>query len=460
MSTATQSVAPPRRYVVPAVQGDPDAARRMAAAYRGVAGAVASSAHTVRLIAGDLTAGWTGTGSQALNVPASKVLHDAAALVRVLHEVADGLDEYAAKLERARHHHGFSLGKLVAIGAIVVVSAAAIVVTVGAAGAVEAAAASAAVADATEAAGAAAAASAGVAGGLFDVAEALAAFRPLLQFVLPHLLQVEWSVGTVAAYDEATEGRLDWRALGVTGGLAFTGSVASGGVAAAMSGAPAVATHAAEATVWSGVAAADDEILEGHVDGIDMLETFVLAGGALSAKHALQSRGILFHPPDYRRAALVAELLRPGRIVDPNVAWEMALLRQPVKELLAGKLDLAFQEGPGHTLRQHVGRSPAQLMARLRQARIIPRASTFWSAADAHDAYGRAIAANAAKVRAWLAGGDPKPLRLQVRLPYHAGMVMHRSGRLVFTGLACVVLARDGAGVYLLTSYPEVGQCR
>lgn len=453
------AVAPARRYVVPAVPGDPAAARRMAAAYRGVADAVAANAQLISIVVRDLSTGWSGPGSRALDAPVGKVLHDAAALVRVLHEVADRLEEYAGRLERARQHHGFSLGKLVAIGAIVTVGAAAIVVTVGAAGAVEAAAASAAVADATEAAGAAAAASAGVAGGLFDVADALATFRPLLQFVVPHLLQVEWSVGTVAAYDEATRGRLDWGTLAVTGGLAFTGSVATGRVAAAMADAPAVATHAAEATVWSGVAAADDEVREGQVDGVDMLETFVLAGGALSAKDALASRGILFHPPDYRRAALVAELRRPGRIADAEVAREMALLRQPVHDLLGGNVELALQEGPGHTLRRHVSRSTSQLTARLRQDGI-PRASTFWSEADARSAIDTAITGNAAEVRAWLAAGRQGRLRLRVQLPYDVGMVAHRSGRIVLTRTACVVLARDAAGVYVLTGFPEVGRCR
>ena len=451
------SIAPGQsaRYVVPKVHGDPTAARRMASAYRSLATAVSIAGRQVVALLSDSARYWSGDGHEAIASPLAQLQHDVAALVRVLDQVADDLDRFAARLERAHHHHGLSLGKLAKIGAVVAVSAAAIVVTVGAAGAVEAAAASTAVAEATEAASTATTAAASAAAGFFDSLDVLGALRPLLQFALPHLAQVEWSVGAVAGWDEATRGALDWREIGVSAGLTFIGGNVSSRVAAASDAAPAVVRHTLQASVWTGVSAADDEILNGRIDDVDLAESFVLAHGGLTAHDALESRGVLFHELDYRRAALIDGLRQPGRIVDVETAREMAVLRQPIDDLRQGKVDLYLHEGPGHTMARHVGQSTRQMRSRLLSERRVSRISTFWTDADARDTVAAALRQNPDELRRWLDDAASSRLLLRARLPYDIGMAVDRRGRVTFLKSAYVVLRRDATGVYVLTGFPR-----
>ena len=80
---------------------------------------------------------------------------------------------------------------------------------------------------ASEAAGSALLADAVVASSVDAALEAMPALRPLLAFVLPHLIQAEWAAGAMAVYDEATDRPIRWHALAETGALAFVASGAA-----------------------------------------------------------------------------------------------------------------------------------------------------------------------------------------------------------------------------------------
>jgi uncharacterized protein YukE len=455
----------PAHFTIPKIAGDAAAARRLAAGYADLADSVDAASAQVGAIMAALTATWTGAGNAGSMAPVEKVRHDSAALSRALRAASDDMSRYAASLAKAHEHHGFSLHKLVAIGAVVVVSAVAITVTVGAAAVVEAGAATAAVAGATEAAGDAVTADLAVGEGLAEAMGSVSWLRPLAAFVVPHLLQVEWSAGSVAGYDEATAGRLDWRAIGVASGLSFTGSAAADGVGARVAttdwytGASPGVQHAADGlaqgTLWAGIAGLDDRIVEGRVDGIDMIEAMLLTSSGVTAHDLLQEHGLVFRPKtDYHRLALIAALRQPGRILDPEIAHEMALLRQPLDEVVRGDVDLALHEGPGHTMSRHVGLTTRQLMTRIRRERL-PRASTYWDEQLAQRAVGQALRENSAMIRKWLASNDLHHLRLDYLSNDDVGYTMTRRGRIKLTRRVVVILKQVDGDVVLVTSFPE-----
>jgi uncharacterized protein YukE len=456
---------PPTHYSIPKIVGDAAAAARLAAAYADLADAVdAASSHAGGVMAA-LTASWRGVGSTGSTVPAEKIRHDTTALARALRAAGDDLARYARSLEKAHEHHGFSLHKLVAIGAVVAVSAVAITVTVGAAAVVEAGAATAAVAGATEAAGDAITAEVAVDEGLSTAMSSVSWLRPLAGFVVPHLMQVEWSAGSVAGYDEATRGRLDWRAIGIAGGLGFVGAsagdLADSRIAATdwYDGASPIVQHATTAltqgTTWAGVAGLDDELVEGRVARADVIEALLLTGGGYSAHDLMQERGIVFRPePDYHRAALIAALRQPGRIVDPELAHEMALLRQPLAEVVRGDVDLALHEGPGHTLSRHVGLDTQQLMRRVRRQRL-PRASTYWDEPVAQRAVNETLRAKSATIREWLASNPDRRLELRHLSNDDVGFTLNRRGQVVLTRRVVLILEQVEGRIELVTSFPD-----
>jgi uncharacterized protein YukE len=446
------TVVPPQRYSVPTINGDPDAAYRLATAFRELADAVRTAQQRVALIIGGLSGSWRGLAHEGVTAPTEAFVRNAALLARVLDEAADEIDAYGRQLAAARHHHGFSFHKLLKVGAVVAVSATAVVVTVGAAGVVEAAAATAAVSGATAAAETATAADVAAATGLETVVDSLSGMRPLLAFVLPHLVQLEWTAGAMAAWDEATLGRMRWRAVAETGAVAFVASgVAAKGIE--VTGGPGWGARLVEGGVWSGAAATDDQLTEGRIDIADIAESFVLAGGGTAARDTLRANGWWPAEPDYHREALLALARRPGVITDPEIAHEMALLRQPARDLLRGGVDLRLSEGPGHTLSRHTSQSAWTLLDRARTGRS-PVTSSYWDEPAARDAVQRALTTHRDVVRRWIDAGCPDALRLRSASPYDIGYAITRSGHVTFVRSTMVVLRRDGAGVLVVTSYP------
>src|SRR4051812_48901768 len=139
---------PPQQYVVRKPSGDPTAARQLASAYDTCADALLAELRVVTHVFVQLGPTWRGGGAQAAHTPEQVLAEDCMRVAHALRQSASDLRHYAHKLERAHEHHGWSLGRLVTLGAIVTVGVAAVVVTVGAAAPAEAAAAAAAGGDA------------------------------------------------------------------------------------------------------------------------------------------------------------------------------------------------------------------------------------------------------------------------------------------------------------------------
>lgn len=438
--------------MVPKVSGDAGAAQRLSVDYDLLADAVYVTKQRVAAIVGALSAAWSGPAAQSIEVPVEEFLRNAATLVRVLDEVASAYAEYSRRLEAAHAAHRWSMHKILKVGAVAAVSATAVVVTVGAAGVVEAAAAGAAVGGASEAAEAGLLADTMAAAAVDSALGALPSLRPLLSFVLPHLLQAEWVAGATATWDEATTNHLRWRALAETAALAFAAAGTAAGGRNLVSGSR-WAPHVVEGAAWGGSAAAGDELIDHRLSVADIGETFVLAGGSTAGRDALRAHGMWPESPDYRREALVNLLHRPGLVMDRDIAHELAVLRQPVRDLERGAVDLRLHEGPGHTIDRHVSKTTAELRARLQTDRI-PRASTYWDPNGARDAIEATLTANRDAIRRWSAAGYPATLRLRMSSPYDLGMVVNRRGLVRFVRHAVVVLRHDGAGVVMVTSFP------
>ena len=128
----------------------------------------------------------------------------------------------------------------------------------------------------------------------------------------------------------------------------------------------------------------------------------------------------------------------------------------------AAPRDLAEDErAGGHTLARHVGKSDAELAARLARERDISAASTYTDAATAAIAVGTALAQSKARVDSWLARHGSRP-NLVLNYFRATGPPIGRSlGRGQRTAVACyralVVLRWDNrrGRWYVLTSYPE-----
>ncbi len=122
----------------------------------------------------------------------------------------------------------------------------------------------------------------------------------------------------------------------------------------------------------------------------------------------------------------------------------------------------ADEEMGGHTLQRHVGKSDAELRARLQREPQISSASTYTDRATAEEVVASALRSNSRALTAWR---DRTGRRPNLVLHYRASRMIGRSmrrGRVesVPCDRALVVLRWDERRPreYVLTSYPEEGR--
>jgi len=257
---------PPRQYVVRKPSGDPAAVRRLAAAYDDLAEAVATDVRRAATVLHDLAFDWRGEGARATRRPEEVLTADGDRVAHALRRSADDLRAYAHRLERAHEHHGWSIGKLITMGAMVTVGVAAVVVTVGAAAPAEAAAAAAAVEAAEAATAGASAAGSTAAAGLGSWQTLLTGLRPLTPFVVPHLVSAGASVGLDALSQLVDAHGLDVRSLEVSAAVGFAGSSVGSAVERRLAASPSLTRRAAESAVWAANGTAGGYADTGEVD--------------------------------------------------------------------------------------------------------------------------------------------------------------------------------------------------
>jgi hypothetical protein len=112
----------------------------------------------------------------------------------------------------------------------------------------------------------------------------------------------------------------------------------------------------------------------------------------------------------------------------------------------------------GHTIARHVGRTDAQLAARLKRESI-SAASTYLDLETAERVVAAALAANDRDVRRWIDRRGPRSnlaVRYRPRDGLPTGRLLRRGQRAPVEVFGAVVVLRwRGDDYYVLTSYPE-----
>jgi hypothetical protein len=122
--------------------------------------------------------------------------------------------------------------------------------------------------------------------------------------------------------------------------------------------------------------------------------------------------------------------------------------------------DLSIDEAMGgHTLARHVGKTDAELAARLRREPQISSASTYTDRETAEHAVGAALAGSRGRVDSWTSRAGPRPnlvLHFSSGLP--VGRTLSRSRTASRESRRVLVVLRwleRSERFYVLTSYPE-----
>ena len=138
-----------------------------------------------------------------------------------------------------------------------------------------------------------------------------------------------------------------------------------------------------------------------------------------------------------------------------------ALAAARIAAVRAGKISLAAHEAQGgHAIAQHVGRTEAQLRARLVADTGIPAASTFKSLAQAENAVSSCLKANKIQIAHWAQTAAPNAMRLRLvwNAPSPIGHgVVRATGKLTPMSKVRVVLQKKsvhGKLYYILTAFP------
>jgi RHS repeat-associated protein len=115
---------------------------------------------------------------------------------------------------------------------------------------------------------------------------------------------------------------------------------------------------------------------------------------------------------------------------------------------------VAHEVAGGHLLARHVGKSTAELAARLAAETRIPAASTFLSRAEAEAAMAGLLNANAIRISSWAAAGARG--RLTFDGAFSGGSVLMRgaSSPTTGSGVRAVLQGSGGGGWNILTGFP------
>jgi hypothetical protein len=148
----------------------------------------------------------------------------------------------------------------------------------------------------------------------------------------------------------------------------------------------------------------------------------------------------------------------PGATVRATATATATTNRTATPTPTGPRRDLARDEAAGgHTLERHVGKSDAELIARLRAEPDISAASTYPDRATAERIVGRVLERNADRIRSWVSQGERRQnLVLEITTTEVVGRTVRQGGTTVREARsAVVVLAADGRDWFVLTSYPD-----
>lgn len=443
----------PGSWTLPQMPDDDVAAiRALADTYQQLASELSGALQMAQLAMSALPGAWTGAGADAAVHPTAVLTADTDAVNRGLVEAATALRACAAELEEAQEKHRWTWGKVLKLGAVVVVSGAAIYVTAGLAAPGLAATNSALiggeVAVAQLAVTSALAARTGVTVALQSSTRLFGALRGLAAVVRPQLPYAVAFTGAEAGGQVAATGSLDPERLAISFGLGL--AVPAGVLAtrtavrtlpsfAERPAAGVVASHLAAGGVVAGVDATRQQLATGRVDTSRVVHAGVTgsvfsAAGEVGARIASRGGG-------------------PG-VVPGGFPGDALPARQSLDAAMRHGVDLSAHEGPklGHTLSRHVGKPWSYLQQRLDTEKGNMK-STFTDEATANRAVTETLRAHRDKVLAFERGEVGSVLPLVSTFEHRLGDVLLRSGERL-SGTTCkVVLNRDSSGAFVLTAY-------
>ena len=150
------------------------------------------------------------------------------------------------------------------------------------------------------------------------------------------------------------------------------------------------------------------------------------------------------HAADCERAGADVATPRTAPPAAPASAWDVDLERD--------------ERRGGHTIAKHVGRTDAQLQARLRRESI-SAASTYVDLESAERIVARALDENSRRVQTWIDRRSTRPnlaIRYRARDRLPTGRVLQRGDSASEEAFGAVVVLRwRNDDWYVLTSYPE-----
>jgi len=140
----------------------------------------------------------------------------------------------------------------------------------------------------------------------------------------------------------------------------------------------------------------------------------------------------------------VIALAGPGAL---TVAMTVA---GPPEEAQSSAGDLEEHESSGgHLLQKHVGRTQAELAARLAAEQRLDEVSTFLSRTEAESAVSTVLRARHAELASWVAKGAKGTLTLEAS--FKGGLVLVRGATGCVTGqIARIVILGDGRGGWFI----------
>ncbi len=379
-------------------------------------------------------------------------------------EIAALLERHAAELHRAQSAHSFSWGKLLKIGAIVVVSAGLVVVTVGAAAPEVAAADSLLVGGevgAMEAAvGAASTAASATASGLLAAARAFSTLRGLVAITRPAL---PWAIGFTgldAVEQEVSSDRLDIGRLATEFAISLlappvltrTSAALRAGALAERPVAIAATTHAAAVGMGGGSEAVREQLEHGKVSLSSVEVAAGEAGGLSVGGEALKH----FSPRVWRAGGGFYPLPKGAATEPPERLQGWQGDRQTAVDALEEPFDARQHEGKkyGHAIKKHGGQVYDYQQGRIKRGSKV--VSTFNSLDTLETSVERTLRSNRDIVLQTAAGpvGQQVPIYAEAR--GDEGWILTRLGRHPRPKQITVVLRKKDDGyTYVHTAYLE-----
>jgi Bacterial CdiA-CT RNAse A domain len=149
---------------------------------------------------------------------------------------------------------------------------------------------------------------------------------------------------------------------------------------------------------------------------------------------------------------------RPRPVRALRRSWNVGVHGPAASPLVPGGGLSSHELSGGHTISRHIGKTDADLAARLMAEPRISGASSFTDRAVAERAVSDALAANSADIASWLSGAQRRMPAFEVNVGYDVGRSLPRGATSASNVQGVrIVLERDtsmATGYKIITAFP------